>query len=354
MRLGETGQAVRDVQARLARLAASGLDVDGIFGIQTLEAVRRFQRERGLAADGVVGPETWRSLVEAGYTLGDRLLWHSARMMRGDDVVELQHRLNQLGFDAGGEDGIFGRLASSAVEEFQRNVGLDVDGVAGPLTVSALRRLHRQHHTGGVAARVRERESMRRLAARGLVGARILVDPAHGPDDPGNVSPSGVAEHAVVWGLATRLVARLAARGAHALLSRGPASTPSNHGRAVFANEQGVDACLSLALSAHATPAATGASAYYFGAPRFTSEAGMRFAEAVQEAAVKVGWGPDGRVHPRTWTLLRETRMPVVVLEPGYLTAPDDEARLADPTCQDELAATLSDAVAGFFDSAAG
>src|SRR3712207_6890176 len=35
-----------------------------------------------------------------------------SRMMRGDDVRELQHRLNQLGFDAGAEDGIFGPLRS--------------------------------------------------------------------------------------------------------------------------------------------------------------------------------------------------------------------------------------------------
>src|SRR5699024_1316248 len=128
-------------------------------------AVRRFQRERGLAADGIVGAETWRDLVEAGYSLGDRLLWRASQPMRGDDIDELQRRLNQLGFNAGAEDGIFGPLTASSVEEFQRNVGLAADGVAGPRTINALRRLHRAHHddAAGVAVRVRERESLRHL-----------------------------------------------------------------------------------------------------------------------------------------------------------------------------------------------
>ena len=38
--------------------------LDGIFGAQTQNAVREYQRSRGLSADGVVGCNTWRSLQE--------------------------------------------------------------------------------------------------------------------------------------------------------------------------------------------------------------------------------------------------------------------------------------------------
>lgn len=38
--------------------------LDGVFGNQTLNAVRAYQSSRGLTADGVVGCETWRSLQE--------------------------------------------------------------------------------------------------------------------------------------------------------------------------------------------------------------------------------------------------------------------------------------------------
>lgn len=348
IRVGDTGPAVRDVQHRLAHALGTPLPADGVFGPQTLDAVRRFQRDRGLAADGIVGPETWRSLVEAAHSLGDRLLWRSATMMRGDDVRELQSRLNQLGFDSGPEDGLFGPLTQAAVEEFQRNVGLEVDGVAGDRTVEALRRLRRDHQSSGVGIRVREREGLRRLGNRGLAGARIVVDPSHGPDDPGHVGPSGVTEAEVSWGIASRLAGRLGAHGATTLLSRGPRTNPSASQRARLANEQGADLVVSIGVNALDAPQACGASSYYFGAPHFVSESGLLLAEHIQSAVVAAGWRPDCRVHPMTWAILRETRMPAVAVEPGFITSPTDEARLADPLGQESVASALTEGIARF------
>ncbi len=352
IRAGDSGAAVADVQQRLARVLGEALPADGRFGDTTLSAVRRFQRDRGLPADGIVGPETWRSLVEAGWTLGSRMLWHSRRMMRGDDVRDLQHRLNRLGFDAGAEDGVFGPLARAAIEEFQRNVGLTVDGVAGPQTVAALQRVQRAHQSGGVGVRAREREWLRGLSGRSLAGARILVDPSHGAGDPGHVGPSGVSEAEVAWQVSSRVAARLAARGAHAVLSRGPASNPTPRERARLANEQGVDVTVSVGVNALRAPAASGASTYYFGAPHFVSESGYRLASLVQSAMLDAGWGPDCRVHPMTWSILRETRMPTVVAEPGFITSARDEPRLVRPADQDRLAEALVSALARFFEGA--
>jgi hypothetical protein len=56
LRYGSRGTAVQRVQQRL-RITA-----DGIFGSQTLAAVKAFQRAHRLTADGVVGPNTWRAL----------------------------------------------------------------------------------------------------------------------------------------------------------------------------------------------------------------------------------------------------------------------------------------------------
>lgn len=354
LRLGDEGPAVTDVQRRLERVAGSGVidgpapAVDGRYGPATFGAVRSFQRARGLAADGIVGPETWRSLTEAAYAPGDRLLWHASRLMRGDDVRDLQHRLNRLGFDAGPEDGLFGRLVRAAVEEFQRNVGLPVDGVVGPSTVAALRRSHRDHQSGGLAVGVRQREALRRLSGRGLVGARVLVDPARGGEDPGRTGPAGAREAEVTWDIARRLAARLAARGATAIFSRGPDTGPTGGERARQANALDVDVVVSIAANAHDTPRAKGAATYYFGAPTFVSEPGRQLAERVQEAVVADGWRPDCGIHPMTWPLLRETRMPSVVVHPGFLTSPEDEEALADPQRQDSAAAALTSAVERF------
>ena len=136
-RLGDSGRPVRDIQDRLDSLDHScAPDAPGEFGKGTFDAVTAFQRERGLAGDGIVGPDTWRGLWEASYRLGDRLLWMRRPMLRGDDVSELQVRLNSFGFDAGNVDGIFGPDTRRAVTEFQHNRAMDEDGIAGPGTLA--------------------------------------------------------------------------------------------------------------------------------------------------------------------------------------------------------------------------
>ena len=57
---------------------------------------------------------------------------------RGQKVKELQEKLNQLGFNVGKADGIFGPKTKAGVIKFQRSAGITVDGIVGPQTLSAL------------------------------------------------------------------------------------------------------------------------------------------------------------------------------------------------------------------------
>jgi peptidoglycan hydrolase-like protein with peptidoglycan-binding domain len=63
LRQGSRGTAVTDLQRRLAAAGFSPGTADGIFGSLTANAVRNFQRARGLGVDGVVGPQTWGALL---------------------------------------------------------------------------------------------------------------------------------------------------------------------------------------------------------------------------------------------------------------------------------------------------
>lgn len=349
LRRGATGPHVADVQRRLQRLRIEDLGLDGSFGPRTERAVRQFQRLRGLPADGEVNDETWRALVEAGYALGDRLLVRTRVPLRGDDVVELQQQLNQFGFDAGNEDGIFGRATQAAVEEFQRNTGLAVDGRVGPATVQQLRRLRRAHQRTGAAVRARQRERLREWLGQSLTSRRLLIDPAHGPTEPGAIGPNGTLEADVTWAVASQLAARLNAVGASALLSRGPNTSPTGSERARLANDLDVDAVVSISTNALGNPRARGAAAYYFGSQSFVSESGQRLAGLLLDEMVAHGWRPDCRTHPMTWAILRETRMAAVVVEPGFLTSPDDERRLVDPQSQATIAEALLTGITRFF-----
>jgi peptidoglycan hydrolase-like protein with peptidoglycan-binding domain len=62
LRRGSSGSAVRDLQLLLRTRGFDPGSIDGAFGARTDAAVRSFQRARGLAADGIVGSNTWSAL----------------------------------------------------------------------------------------------------------------------------------------------------------------------------------------------------------------------------------------------------------------------------------------------------
>jgi N-acetylmuramoyl-L-alanine amidase len=330
---GDRSRQVADVQARLRSLGYEIDDDSGDFGASTLRAVMAFQQARGILSDGLVGLGTWGELVEASWHLGDRILYIRHPLMRGDDVAILQGRLNALGFDAGREDGIFGPDTANAVRAFQREYGVDEDGIFGPNSLAALVGL-RIDRPGTAAAL---REELRIAEHSGLHNTVIMLDPGHGGDDQGHLGPNGLAEADVCWDIGERLAQRLSALGARVRLTRTEAEGPSDTTRARRANQLDADLFLSIHLNAHPEGTADGTSTYYFR----TSRAGERLADLVQQQFVDLGLG-DCRTHPRSYAVLRETRMPAVLMEPCFITNADAEKRLDHPAFR----AALADAVA--------
>jgi N-acetylmuramoyl-L-alanine amidase len=344
IRLGASGDDVTDIQRRLAALGFTTA-VLGVFDDSTNAAVRAFQQQRGLTTDGIVGDETWDALVAASFRLGDRLLYLTRDVLGGDDVRELQRRLNRLGFACGHDDGTFGELTAEAVREFQLNAGLDVDGIAGPETIDVLLRLHRAHQASSAAA-LGERTSLRRPVRTSLSGANIFLDPFGDTERPGHQSANGVCEHELTWQICALLNGRLTARGAHVRLSRGPQNAVPSEARAAFANAEQVDVVLSVQLNAAASAAAKGASARFFGTDAQISARGRQLAELCLDAVVAATGTPHCRAHPSTTTMLRATRAPAAVIELGYLSHPEEGVALATPAYQRVLADAL---VTGLF-----
>lgn len=348
IRPGDYGEAVRDVQHRLLGLGEfiDPDELEGRFGPSTEAAVRAFQQKRGLPSDGLVAPDTWSRLVEAGYGLGDRTLYLRYPSFRGDDVRALQRRLNALGFDAGREDGIYGSRTDEAVREFQWNVGGAGDGIVGSETVAALGRLHRPVEGPGRAV-VREAESLRRMESS-LTGAAVAIDPGHGPGDPGNHGPGGTSEAEATMLLARELADELAARGAVPTLLRDADRDPTPSARAQAANELGAAVCISIHLNG-GDPGAEGSTCFYFGTEGTYSPAGQRLAEVIQEELTSRLRLKDGRTHPLAVALLRETRMPAVQVEPSFITNPREEGLLLDGEFRRRVAEALTAGVERFF-----
>jgi peptidoglycan hydrolase-like protein with peptidoglycan-binding domain len=179
------GPKVAAVQVALKRLGLYDATVDGVRGPLTKAAIVRFQSRRGLSVDGIVGPQTRRAFGKRG-----RPAFGSRTMKRGDrgwDVAAMQYILARRGYPPGAIDAVFGPLTDGALRNFQRAYGLVVDGLAGPQTISALRRGSPSRGTTPVAhgpvrllrpvpGRIGDRFGARRSGGRTHTGIDFPVD----------------------------------------------------------------------------------------------------------------------------------------------------------------------------------
>ncbi len=349
LRPGDDGPAVAGLRGQLRALGLlcpKALTADETHFDPGVEAaVRAFQQRRGLRADGVVGPQTSRSLDAARWRLGDRaLLFTPGHLMLGDDVAELQEKLVVLGLLHSRVDGVFGVGTDAALREIQRSLGLPADGLCGPMTLRALAGLSRSV-SGGDPWALRQQAAVAG-AGSSLAGKVVVLDPAHGGGDLG-VSAGGLHEADITLDVAGRVERRLAASGATPVLTRGLDATPSEAERALLARQVEADLLLSLHCDGSASTRANGVATFYWGDSRVSawSAVGARLAGLLQRELVARTGMADCRTHPRTYEILRHTAMPAVRVELGYLTHAGDAARLADPAVRDTIAEAVVIAV---------
>ena len=235
-------------------------------------------------------------------------------MLRGDDVAELQQRLGALGFDAGRVDGIFGDDTAGAVREFQRNAGLPDDGILGATTLLELLRVQGRHQALEPVAVVHDRERLRQ-ARPTLAGRHLAVG------ETGGLGPALGA-----------LRRRLASGGALVTSLH----HPDGSAQAAAANAVEADVYVGLRLD----PGHPGCSTAYYAGYHYESPGGRRLAELVQ-AEVPAALGvPDLGVQGLSVPVLRETRMPAVIVEIGPARAVVEKGAL--------LAAALGAALASW------
>ncbi|MGO9963420.1 MAG: peptidoglycan-binding domain-containing protein [Acidimicrobiales bacterium] len=289
---GDSGRAVVDLQERLGRLGFEhGDDQLGAYGPGTAASVQMFQGQRGLRGDGVCDHETWSSLVEAGFRLGDRLLYRHSPMLQGDDVAEVQRRLSGLGFDPGGVDGIFGDNTHAAITEFQHNMGLLTDGICGPVTLSELKRVAPVRGGSDLVSPLREQ--LRVAAAPATLSCKKIA-----------VGEEG--------GFATGVAA------VHRALLRAGAQSLELHdpdplAQAQAANTAQVDCYIGLRLE----PSHESVKTYFYRGFRYESAASRHLAELLLQAAANRLDMPEDGAHGMADVILRRTVMPAVVLELG-------------------------------------
>ncbi len=151
LRPGDSGAAVMNMQTRLNNVspvytAINYQSADGKYGNNMTNAVRRFQGQFGLAADGIIGRQTWNKIVAVSKGVSDKnntsvtsqypgyLLSSGSQ---GDSVRFIQSYLNAVnsyigaGWPKLAVDGIYGSMTKQVVRNFQTKYNLKADGIVG-------------------------------------------------------------------------------------------------------------------------------------------------------------------------------------------------------------------------------
>jgi N-acetylmuramoyl-L-alanine amidase len=345
LRRGDRGRGVVDLQTRLQAL---GLDIgdrgiDGVFREGTELAVKTLQQSLGLLADGLVGPVTWREIVETGYRPGERLLYLRQPPFRGADVVELQRMLNDLGFDPGAVNGLFDVRTARAVRDFQRNAGLQDDGAVDAGIFKVL-----DTYAGQSLGTHQFPDKSGGYFPEDLFSGAIVVDAAHGGRDTGYVTPQGLSEADLNLSVAQELAQILPAR--EVLLSRSDDEEVSAVDRAFLANSSGAKMVISIHHAAHRSPRASGTASFYFERLGYRSHRGCMAAVYLQRGVSRTLETCDLGEFGRSYEILRETNIPAVVIEPLFLTNPRELELASDPY----YPATLAEAIASSLELYAG
>lgn len=174
---------------------------------------------------------------------------------------------------------------------------------------------------------------------------KIGIDPGHGGRDPGAVGPTGIREKDVTLPISLELHRLLLAAGLEGCLTRETDTTAELAGRSGILNRQKCD----LAVSVHCN-ASDNRSANYFavlvvGLGGEAEKLALYVVAAIKQAT---GWGwgaDDDGVREKDLHMLRETTMPAILVELGFISNPDQEQQLRSAAFQTLLARAIADGV---------
>jgi N-acetylmuramoyl-L-alanine amidase len=179
-------------------------------------------------------------------------------------------------------------------------------------------------------------------------GARVMLDPGHGGDDPGATNDAaGLVERELVLDIARRTKARLEEAGYSAALTRNDNSTDyANTPRGVIANACHAAVYVSIHLNSFGEPEPNYAKTFWG-----IEEKDAAFASVMQAALVSrlqpgTDLGDSGLEVLENGGLMT-ARMPAVLVEPVFLSNPAEAARLADPAGErrEAIAVAVTDGV---------
>lgn len=145
LKVGCTGEDVKELQKNLNLLGYNAGTPDGIYGNGTKDAVISFQKTYGLSADGIAGTNTLDAISTTVNRKNKNIL---SKGQVSSDVKDLQNNLISLGYLTGKADGVFGKNTENAVIAFQKEYGLTPDGLVGSATKAKIAEVLKSQGSG--------------------------------------------------------------------------------------------------------------------------------------------------------------------------------------------------------------
>jgi N-acetylmuramoyl-L-alanine amidase len=218
----------------------------------------------------------------------------------GAAVHDVQQALLRSGFSPGPVDGVFGPKTLAAVKAFQAARNLVVDGIVGPATSAAL---------GTVTLAARSERAP-------LVGKTIVIDPGHGGYNPGALGVDGSREedNVLAIGLILRDLLKLA--GARVLMTRSSDWEPTLAQRVALANTNKASFYISVHNNSYKDPTVSGVMTF----TRYGDARSLQASRLIMEELQKQTAMTNKGVEQGSYYVLRNTTMPAVIAEIGFMT----------------------------------
>ncbi len=183
-----------------------------------------------------------------------------------------------------------------------------------------------------------------------LRGRVIAVDAGHGGSNPGAVGVTGLREKVVVLKTSEMLARYLRAQGARVVMTRSGDYDVSLAQRVNITHNQGAHIFISIHANWHPNPAISGTETYYYNAGN-NAWSSRRLATLVQQEMVRDSGLRNIGVKHGNFHVIRNTRVPAVLAEIGFLSNYYDESLMKKDSFLDGQARAMSRAIIAYFNN---
>ena len=167
----------------------------------------------------------------------------------------------------------------------------------------------------------------------------VVIDAGHGGHDRGGIPGQRASEKAAAFGVALRLQKILRANGMRTVMTRSGDYFVSLPGRMAVSNSQRHAVFVSIHFNAATRESAMGIETYYY------SSSAYPLAAAIQRSVVQAAGTPDRHVRRRGYYVLRNNRLPAVLVECGFLTNHIEARRAQSGDYLEKLARAIAVAI---------